>query len=141
MTDAARARRERVVAVAEDYGGVVSRRLLRELGVDRNQLAREIAAGRWRRHGGQTVAVHTAGLGDVALCWRAIWEVGAGAAALDGASALCRRQAFVGSTRAWCRSACRVPSTTPACPGGAVITPGVVSEARNGARWTPFPGV
>lgn len=88
MTDAARARRERVVAVAEDYGGVVSRRLLRELGVDRNQLAREIAAGRWRRHGGQTVAVHTAGLGDVALCWRAIWEVGAGAAALDGVSSL-----------------------------------------------------
>ena len=88
MTDAARARRQRVTLFADTYGGALSRRLLRELDVDRNQLAREVAAGRWRMHGGQTVAVHTAELGDVALRWRAIWEVGAGAAVLDGVSAL-----------------------------------------------------
>jgi hypothetical protein len=88
MSSAARSRRERAAAVAEDHGGVLSRRLLRELGVDRNALAREVAAGRWRRHGHETVAVHTVALGEVARRWRAVWEVGAGAAALDGVSAL-----------------------------------------------------
>jgi very-short-patch-repair endonuclease len=84
----ARARRERATAVAGDYGGVLSRRLLRELDVDRNAQAREVAAGRWRLHGHETVAVHTMALGDVARRWRAIWEVGAAAAVLDGVSAL-----------------------------------------------------
>ncbi len=88
MTAVARARRERAALAADDYGGVLSRRLLRELGVDRNALAREVAAGRWRRHGHETVAVHTVALGDVARRWRSIWEVGAGAAVLDGVSAL-----------------------------------------------------
>ena len=49
---------------------------------------REIAAERWRVHGRQTVAVHTGGLGELALRWRAIWEVGGQIASLDGVSAL-----------------------------------------------------
>lgn len=88
MSTPARARRERVTAVAGDFGGALSRHLLREMDVDRNAEAREVAAGRWRRHGHETVAMHTVALGVVAQRWRAIWEVGAGAAVLDGVSAL-----------------------------------------------------
>lgn len=51
-------------------------------------VAREVAAERWRTHGRQTVAVHTADLPRLALQWRAIWEVGEDIALLDGASSL-----------------------------------------------------
>lgn len=57
------------------------------MGIDRNAVCREVAAGRWRLHGAQTVAVHTGSLSDVAVRWRAVWEVGRGAV-LDGVSAL-----------------------------------------------------
>ena len=56
---------------------MLSRSELREHGWDRNAVAREVAAGRWRMHGRQTVALHTASLGLEALCWRAVFEVGA----------------------------------------------------------------
>ena len=81
-------RRRAVVAdAAADTEGVLSREMLRGLGVDRHVVSREVAAGRWRLVGRQTVAVHTGPLSDIALRWRAIWEVGHGAA-LDGVSAL-----------------------------------------------------
>ncbi len=61
--------------------------MLRRLGADRNVVVREVAADRWRLHGSQTVAVHQLPLNDVALRWRAIWEVGP-QAVVDGISAL-----------------------------------------------------
>jgi very-short-patch-repair endonuclease len=81
-------RRRAAVAAAQPFGGVLSRCLLRERGIDRHAVAREVAADRWRAHGGQTIAVHTQELGIPALWWRAVWEVGCRSAALDGASAL-----------------------------------------------------
>lgn len=80
-------RRAAAWAAAECSDGVVSRTALRALGIDRNAVCREVAAGRWRLHGAQTVAVHTGALSDAALRWRAVWEVGRGAV-LDGVSAL-----------------------------------------------------
>ncbi len=82
-----RIRRRRVAALAARSGGVVSRDQLRQVGVDRNVIGREVRADRWQLHGLQTVAVHTAPLAGSALLWRAVWEVGRGAA-LDGVSAL-----------------------------------------------------
>ncbi len=67
---------------------MVSRSALAELGIDARMVAREVAAGRWRMHGRQTVAMHTGELDDAARRWRAVWEVGARVAAVDGVSAL-----------------------------------------------------
>ncbi len=87
-TSSSARRRMTATAAADAYGGALSRALLREMGADRHAVAREIAADRWRSHGHQTVAVHTQALGEQALAWRAIWEVGRRIAALDGVSAL-----------------------------------------------------
>ena len=83
----ARERRARLATAAQDFGGVLSRRRLLELGADRNVVAREVRAQRWRLHGDRTVALHTGELSVVARRWRAVWEVGQGAV-LDGVSAL-----------------------------------------------------
>ncbi|HEY6742899.1 MAG TPA: hypothetical protein VI110_11125 [Lapillicoccus sp.] len=82
------ARQRLVHAAAEPYGGVLSRDLLRDLGVDRNAVARAVAAERWRRHGRVTVATHTGPLSPLAQRWRAVWEIGPEYAALDGVSSL-----------------------------------------------------
>ena len=84
---AARRRRHLVAAVAADYDGVVSRSRLRELGVDRNAVAREVAAGHWFLRSRRTVGVHPGELLLPAQWWRAVWEVGP-SAVLDGVSAL-----------------------------------------------------
>jgi very-short-patch-repair endonuclease len=81
-------RRRAAVAAAEPFGGVLSRTMLRRMGVDRHAVAREVSGDRWRAHGDQTIALHTQHLGVPALWWRALWEVGCRTAALDGASAL-----------------------------------------------------
>ena len=83
----AETRRRAVALAAEPFDGVLSRERLRSLGADRDVVAREVAAGRWRCHGRQTVAVHTTWLSAFASRWRALWEIGP-CAALDGLSAL-----------------------------------------------------
>lgn len=87
MAQLGRDRRRTASALAEVHGGVVSRALLRDAGVDRWAVAAEVRADRWALHGRRTVAVHTAGLSREALRWRAVWEAGR-SAALDGVSAL-----------------------------------------------------
>lgn len=77
-----------VAELAEEHGGVVSRRLLREQGIRRERVASEVAHGRWALHGEQTVAVHTGPLGEPARRWRAVWEVGERIAVVDGVSSL-----------------------------------------------------
>lgn len=81
-------RRASARAVAANHDGVVSRRQLRDLGIDRDNVAREVAAERWRLWGKQTVALHRATLTAEARHWGAVWEVGERHALLDGASAL-----------------------------------------------------
>lgn len=82
------ARHHRVLAAAEATDFVLNHALLRELGVSRNQAARQVVSGRWVRHGTQTFAVRTGELGHRAQCWRAVWEVGAGISLVDGVTAL-----------------------------------------------------
>ncbi|EWT00191.1 hypothetical protein N865_17775 [Intrasporangium oryzae NRRL B-24470] len=81
-------RRRAARAVAADHDGVVSRRLLAHAGIGWADVAAEVRAERWVRHGRQTVAVHTGPLTPLAQWWRAVWEVGHGIAALDGVTAL-----------------------------------------------------
>lgn len=90
MGKAEEAAKRRALArlTAEPFGGVVSRRLLRQLGVTRHHVRAQVAASRWRTHGHQTIAMNTGALTQEASWWRAIWEVGHRIAALDGVSAL-----------------------------------------------------
>lgn len=74
--------------MAEPYDGVLSRELMRGVGVDRRSIARQVDGSRWRVLGRQTVATHTGRLSLQALAWRAIWEVRRPDVAVDGASAL-----------------------------------------------------
>lgn len=73
--------------LAAAQGGVVSRAQLRDLGVDRFDVRRELGRGRWARRGRNTVAVHRGALPRIAIWRTALWEVGAGAR-LDGTTAL-----------------------------------------------------
>ncbi len=74
--------------LAEDQGGVVSRRQLQAAGITEIHIRRAVESGRWTTHGRQTIAVHTGRLDDEARRWRAVWEVGASIAAIDGVTAL-----------------------------------------------------
>lgn len=78
---------ERAEAAATENGGVLSRAQLRDLGIDRHMESRQVESRRWRRHGRQSIAVHTGELDEVAARWRALHEVG-GDAVVDGVSAL-----------------------------------------------------
>lgn len=74
--------------VAEQTAGVVSRDALHAVGISHVDVRTEVAAGRWRCHGRQTVALHCGPIGAGAMRWRALWETGADVAALDGVTAL-----------------------------------------------------
>jgi very-short-patch-repair endonuclease len=71
-----------------ETAGVASRDALQAVGLSYVDIRTEIRAGRWKRHGLQTVATHTGPLDPVARRWRAIWETGTRVAALDGVTAL-----------------------------------------------------
>lgn len=81
-------RRARARVLAADHDGVLSRALLRSVGVDHRMVRREVASERWALHGVQTVSMTTGLLGVEARRWRAVWEVGQQVAALDGVTSL-----------------------------------------------------
>lgn len=73
--------------LAEAQDGVVSRAQLRAVGVGRDAVRTEVAAGRWQRRGRQSVVVTPELVTDRTERWAALFEVGGGAA-LDGVTAL-----------------------------------------------------
>lgn len=81
------ARRRMVASLAADQVGVLSRRQLYALGMTRSEVRCEVRAGRWRRHGRQSICVHTGDLSEPATWWCAVFEVGS-KAVLDGVTAL-----------------------------------------------------
>lgn len=83
----AAARRKRVLALAREQGGVVSRRQVYGIGVTRGEVRAQVLAGRWQRVGRQSLAVHTGPLTTQARQWAAVLEAGP-RAHLDGVSAL-----------------------------------------------------
>ncbi len=78
----------RAEIAARSFGGVLSRAMLGELGVDRHAVRNNVVARRWALHGRWTVATHTLPLSAQARQWRALWEVCGADVALDGVSAL-----------------------------------------------------
>jgi very-short-patch-repair endonuclease len=76
-----------VERLAARQGGVVSRRQLLALGVPRWRTRAQVAAGRWRAHWRQTIAVHNGDLGQQAMLWAATFEAGV-RGVLDGTAAL-----------------------------------------------------
>lgn len=81
------ARRRMVASLAADQNGVLSRRQLYAIGLTRSEVRCELRAARWKRHGRQSICVHTGDLSEPATWWCAIFEVGS-SAALDGVTAL-----------------------------------------------------
>lgn len=79
-------RRALVADLLEQQAGVVSRKQLRERGIDRYAVRAEVAAGRWAVWGAQTVAIAVTDQ-EQAMRWSALFEVGAGAR-LDGVTSL-----------------------------------------------------
>lgn len=79
---------ERVLALADGTGGVVSRSILRGIGVTRGHIGHQVASGRWRTAGRQTVVPHRGGVSVEGRRWTAVWETGLKVAALDGVTSL-----------------------------------------------------
>ena len=81
-------RRQLASELAEHQDGVASRSQLAALGISRHDVRSEVDGGRWRRHGRQTIAVHTGPLTTLARRWAALFETGTAIAAIDGVTAL-----------------------------------------------------
>ncbi|KRE37652.1 hypothetical protein ASG73_08320 [Janibacter sp. Soil728] len=77
----------RAETVAADFGGVLSRRQLTDLGLHRDVVARLVRDHRWALSGTRSVATHCGQLEPSGLRWRAVHEVG-GDALVDGVSSL-----------------------------------------------------
>jgi len=73
--------------MAWSQGGVISRRQLLEVGVDRWRTRSYLRAGRWKGHFRQTIAVHTGPLSPIGMCWAGVFEAGP-RGVLDGVSSL-----------------------------------------------------
>lgn len=76
-----------VEELASSQGGIVSRRQLYALGVQRWQTKAQLRARRWKLHHKQTIAIHTGPLPEEAKYWSAVFEAGS-RSAIDGASSL-----------------------------------------------------
>lgn len=72
---------------ADQQDGVLSRRQVYTAGVSRAQVRANVAAGRWRRSGSQSLVLHTGPLSDVGRAWASVFEAGP-RAMIDGESAL-----------------------------------------------------
>jgi very-short-patch-repair endonuclease len=81
-------RRALARGLADEQGGVLSRRQLRAVGITHDHVRNEVAAERWTTLGRQAVAVHGGPLPVRARAWAALWEVGEGIAVLDGVTSL-----------------------------------------------------
>jgi len=77
----------RVLAIAEQQAGVVSRRQIYAQGVTRGEVRGHVRAGRWQRIGDQSVCVHTGPVPEAGLAWAAVFQ-GGPRAMLDGAASL-----------------------------------------------------
>lgn len=124
IDDLRRARRRRVVALAEPQAGIVSRRQVYAAGITRAEVLANLRAERWRRTGRQTIAVHTGPLDDRAREWVAVLE-GGPRACLDGASSL-----IAAGLKGYSVDAIRV-----SLPRGGIVTrvPGI--NMRQTRRW------
>lgn len=76
-----------VARLADEQGGVVSRRQVYALGLTRWEVRGQVLARRWRLVGDQAVCLHNAEISAVGHRWAAVFQ-GGPRACLDGASAL-----------------------------------------------------
>lgn len=80
-------RLRRAARLADEQGGVVSRRQLYDLGLTRWEIRGQVRARRWQRVGDQSVCLHNATLSELGHQGAAVLQ-GGPRACLDGASAL-----------------------------------------------------
>lgn len=78
---------EEAEQLADAQSGILSRRQLRELGIEPWRVRTQIHARRWKTRGAQAIAIHTGPLDQAAMMWVAVIEAGS-RSTLDGVSAL-----------------------------------------------------
>jgi very-short-patch-repair endonuclease len=74
-------------ALADEQGGVVSRRQLYALGITRWEIRGQVRGGRWQLIGDQSVCLHNGAVSERGHWWAAVFQ-GGPRACLDGASSL-----------------------------------------------------
>jgi len=118
-------RRHRVLALAADQEGVVSRRQVYALGLTRAEVLANVKAARWQRLLTQSLCVHTGPVPERARLWSAVFEAGP-RAFLDGESAL----AAAGLT------GYQTTSIRVSVPRGAKVRRGRDLNIRQTRRWS-----
>lgn len=116
---------ELVRELAEQQGGVASRRQLYAHGVTRGEVRGHVRAGRWQLIGDQSVCLHSGPMGDVGMMWAAVFQ-GGPRAHLDGASAL-----IAGGLERFTWERIRV-----SVPRGARVRRTALFEIRQTRRWS-----
>jgi very-short-patch-repair endonuclease len=116
-------RRKRVLALAAEQEGVVSRRQVYAAGLTRAEA--NVRAGRWQRLLSQSIYVHTGPVPDAAFPWAAVFEAGP-RAFLDGESAL-----VAAGLSGYTTTTVRV-----SVPRGAKVRRGRGLNIRQTRRWT-----
>jgi very-short-patch-repair endonuclease len=117
-------RLRRVGQLAEQQGGVVSRRQLYVAQITRGEVRAHVRARRWQRIGSQCLALHTGPLALAGQHWAAVLEAGP-RAHLDGASAL-----IASGLRNYNEAAIRV-----SVPKGARVRRAKGLDIRETRRW------
>ena len=115
-----------VRALADQQGGVVSRRQLYAAGLTRWQVKGQLRAGRWQRLADQSVCLHNGPVGELGQWWAAVFQ-GGPRACLDGASAL-----VAGGLERF-----SVDRTRVSVPRGAKVRRTPAYDIRQTRRWDP----
>ena len=117
---------EAVRALADQQGGVVSRRQLYAAGLTRWQVKGQLRAGRWQRVADQSVCLHNGPVAELGQWWAAVFQ-GGPRACLDGASAL-----VAGGLERFSVDRARV-----SVPRGAKVRRTPAHDIRQTRRWDP----
>lgn len=118
-------RRRRVLALAAEQAGVVSRRQVYAAGLTRAEVLANVKAARWRRLLSQSICVHTGPVPQAAWLWAAVFEAGP-RAFVDGESAL-----VAAGLTGYATTATRV-----SVPRGAKVRRGRGLNIRQTRRWS-----
>jgi very-short-patch-repair endonuclease len=118
------ARRVRVMRLAVQQGGVVSRRQLYAADVTRGEIRNEVRVGRWQLIGDQSVCLHNSETSQAGHLWAAVFQ-GGPRACLDGEAAL-----VAGGLQRYTVETIRV-----SVPRGARIRRTTLYEIRQTRRW------
>jgi len=115
-----------VHALADEQGGVVSRRQAYAAGLSRWKVKAELRAGRWQRPGDQSLCLHNGPIPELGQWWAAVFQ-GGPRACLDGAAAL-----VAGGLKRYSVDRVRI-----SVPRGTKVRRTAAFDIRQTRRWDP----